>query len=82
MPIVMFSYEHDVDMSSFVSTNAIMVPFAYSYIITVSCSFAALEPAYNSWSSRPMSDRPGISESRYFLEGYIDCPSDGKPSCT
>ena len=67
MPIVMFSYEHDVDMSSFVSKNAIMVPFAYSYIITASCSFAALEPAYNSWSSRPMSDRPGISETRYFL---------------
>ena len=65
----MFSYEHDVDMSSFVSKNAIMVPCAYSYIMTVSCSFAALEPAYNYWSSRPVSDRPGISESRSFLEG-------------
>ena len=78
----MFSYEHDVDMRSFVSKNAIIVPFAYSYIITVSCSFAVLEPAYNSWSSRPMSDRPGISDSRSFLEGQIDFPSDGKPTCT
>ena len=78
--LIILNYEHNVDMKLFASKNEIMVPFAYSYIISASYSFVAFERAYNSWSARPISGRPGINEYRSFLEGYIDCSNDGKPN--